>query len=580
MNFNRHIINHIITVVLGVLLVTPSLAQEDSLKKGAPVCITMDITPSTAQDYLSLESAGGTAKIINLEVNELKSIYEGQQGFDEEYRPQFHYSAEENWLNDPNGLVYYEGTWHLFHQYNPYGNHWGYMHWNHATSTDLVHWEHQPVALTMNEHGDGHHVFSGSAAVDHNNTSGFQTGENPPIIAAYTVARTDNGEQSQNIAYSNDGGFTFEPYENNPVIPAIHGNDMRDPKIFWYEPDEKWIMIIYQTGRMGFWSSTDLKNWGLLSTTGGGWFECPDFFKRPVDGDSTNTKWVMVDGDGSYKIGTFDGESFMPESSKMVGDYGVNYYATQSWNNTPNGRRIQIAWMRDGYFPGMPFNQQMSFPVELSLRTVGEEIRLCKRPVKTIESLHNIKHSFTNLELNPGDNPLDSIYHDLLDIRISLDVKDANQIEFNLRGHKIVYDATFSILYFETPTGQTGHVLEPEDGMVNIQILMDRSSIEVFGGLSLEGAQGPDAIPENETLNKSIQVSPNPFKDHIEVTATTPNLKINEMQLFNTTGQSMGSQKAGDWKKAVLKTTHLTPGLYTIRIRTDKGVINRKLIKL
>ncbi|MEH0474792.1 GH32 C-terminal domain-containing protein [Streptomyces sp. B21-097] len=246
--------------------------------------------------------------------------------YSETYRPQFHFTPEKNWMNDPNGLVYYKGEYHLFYQYNPSGNVWGDMSWGHAVSTDLVHWQQLPLALS---HDDKEMVFSGSAVVDVNNTTGFGTKKNPPMVAVYTSNDVSTGIQSQSLAYSTDRGRTWTKYRSNPVID-IGSRDFRDPKVQWYEPTKSWLMTVSLSAehKVRFYSSKDLKNWTQLSEFGpagatGGVWECPDLFPLAVDGDTNHVKWVLVvninpggiagGSAAQYFVGDFDGTKFTAE---------------------------------------------------------------------------------------------------------------------------------------------------------------------------------------------------------------------------------------------------------------------------
>ena len=246
--------------------------------------------------------------------------------YSETYRPQFHFTPEKNWMNDPNGLVYYKGEYHLFYQYNPNGNSWGDMSWGHAVSKDLVHWEELPLALS---HDDEEMVFSGSAVVDWNNTTGFGTKKNPPMVAIYTSAYKDGGKQAQSLAYSTDRGRTWTKYQGNPVID-IGSNNFRDPKVQWYAPTKSWLMTVSLSAehKVRFYSSKNLKDWKLQSEFGpagatGGVWECPDLFPLAVDGDKNNIKWVLVvninpggiagGSAAQYFIGDFDGKKFTAE---------------------------------------------------------------------------------------------------------------------------------------------------------------------------------------------------------------------------------------------------------------------------
>ncbi|OHB86039.1 MAG: hypothetical protein A2V98_11505 [Planctomycetes bacterium RBG_16_64_12] len=401
--------------------------------------------------------------------------------YEETYRPQFHFSAKKNWHNDPNGLVYYAGEYHMFFQHNPSGINWGNMTWGHAVSPDMVHWTQLDHAIEPDELGT---IFSGSAVVDHANTAGWQTGQEKVLVAIYTSAGslvTPPKPFTQSIAYSNDRGRTWTKYEKNPVLGHIAGSN-RDPKVVWHEPTKKWIMALFLDGNdYALFASPNLKEWTrlcnvVLPDTG----ECPDFFELPVDGDPNNTKWVFWGGNGNYLIGSFDEQEFKPESETLPSEWGANCYAAQTWSDIPpsDGRRLQIAWMAGGQYPGMPFNQQMSFPRVLTLRTTPEGIRLYRRPVAEIELLHGKKHSWASQALEPGENLLADVAGDLLHIRAEIEPAGATAFGFDIRGHKIEYsaaDKSISLLGRNAP-------LEPEAGRIRLEILVDRTSLEVFGG--------------------------------------------------------------------------------------------------
>jgi fructan beta-fructosidase len=259
----------------------------------------------------------------------------------EKLRPQFHFSPRRGWNNDPNGLVFYKGEYHLFFQHNPYGWNWGNMHWGHAVSPDLVHWKELSVALYPDEHGT---MFSGSAVVDWNNTAGFQTGEEKVLVCIFTAA---GNPFTQGLAYSNDRGRTWTKYAGNPVLPHIIGSN-RDPKVIWYAPDKKWIMALYlDQSDYGLFSSPDLKKWERMGdVTIPGTSECPEFFEIAVDGNKRNTRWVFYGGNGRYLVGRFDGKTFTQESGPHPIQAGNCFYASQTYTDVPpaDGRRILIPW--------------------------------------------------------------------------------------------------------------------------------------------------------------------------------------------------------------------------------------------
>ena len=338
-------------------------------------------------------------------------------------RPQFHFTAKTNWLNDPNGLVFYGGRYHLFFQHNPSGIEWGNMTWGHAVSTDLVHWRQLDEALRPDRLGT---IFSGSAVVDWQNTSGFQSGPEKPLVCFFTSAGGTSAESkgqpfTQSLAFSTDGGDTWTKFAQNPVLRHVAGEN-RDPKVIWHAPTKKWVMALYLDGEhYALFSSPNLKDWTRLSdipTFGAS--ECPDLFELPLaenrrglsrfaesaeqkgtvplsaGGSRTGSRWIFWGGNNHYLIGRFDGTTFTKESGPHRFEYGDNYYAAQTYSDIPasDGRRIQIAWMRGGKYPGMPFNQQMSFPSSLTLETTPDGPRLFRRPVKELALLHKERHAW------------------------------------------------------------------------------------------------------------------------------------------------------------------------------------------
>ena len=391
-------------------------------------------------------------------------IKDAENLYDEKYRPQFHFSSRRGWNNDPNGMVYYDGEWHLFYQHNPFGIHWGNMHWGHAVSPDLVHWKELGNELYPWTMAEGH-CFSGGALIDRKNTAGFKTGDEDVMVAAFTD--TAVGEA---IAYSNDRGRTFTYYEGNPVVK----HKGRDPKVIWYEPDDRWVMAVYDIRNdskgIAFYTSKDLKEWEYQSRIEG-YFECPEIFKLPVDGDPDNTKWVIYAADARYAVGDFDGEKFTPEhEGKHRVHYG-RYYASQTFSNAPEGRRIQVGWGRIG-MPGMPFNQMMTFPCRLTLRTTEEGVRMFAKPVRELSKLHEAHHGRENVTLKKKSTLDIPVSGRLFEIRAEFEVSGAN-FGLQIGDRKVTYDAENQKLA-DMP-------LEPVDGKIHMQILVDRPSIEVCG---------------------------------------------------------------------------------------------------
>ena len=340
------------------------------------------------------------------------------------YRPEYHHTPLYGWMNDANGLVYKDGEYHLYFQYNPYGSKWGNMHWGHSVSKDLVHWEHLNPAIARDTLG---HIFSGSTVIDKNNSAGYGK---DAMIAFYTSASDEHG-QIQCMAYSNDNGRTYTKYEKNPILTPFDGlKDFRDPKVFWYEPAQKWYMIVSADKNMRFYSSTDLKQWEYLSQFGEGYgvqpnqFECPDFIQLPVDGNKDNMKWVMIvninpgcpfGGSATeYFIGDFDGKEFKCDTDKSVTkwlDFGKDHYATVCFSNTGD-RIIAVPWMSNWQYANVtPIRQYRganALPRELSLYTKNGEIYMAANVVKETEALRKSTRNIESLSVE-GETVIDSI---------------------------------------------------------------------------------------------------------------------------------------------------------------------------
>jgi fructan beta-fructosidase len=401
----------------------------------------------------------------------------------EKHRPQFHFTSRRGWLNDPNGLVYFNGEYHLFYQHNPYGWSWGNMHWGHTVSKDLVRWQELPIALYPKTFGDW--AFSGSAVVDRGNTSGFGSDKEPALVAAFTS--TGRGEC---IAFSTDRGRTWKEFDGNPVVK----HSGRDPRLFRHETSKQWVMAVFDEFQGKHWiafhTSPELKKWTFQSRIEG-YFECPDIFELSVDGKKDATKWVLYAADGKYAIGSFDGKQFKTESGKHSLWHG-NFYAAQTFSDAPDGRRIQIGWGNGIAFPGMPFNQQMTVACKLTLRTTPDGIRMFAVPVREIETLHGDNHAWSNVVVKPGQNPLEKIRGDLFDIRAELSADGAGNFGFTIRGTPVVYDVKKQTISVKGVTAP----LKPLDGRIRLRMLVDRGSVELFandGAVAISvGAIPPD----------------------------------------------------------------------------------------
>jgi len=401
----------------------------------------------------------------------------------ETYRPQFHFTPAKNWTNDPNGLVFYQGVYHLFFQHNPFGTEWGNMTWGHATSRDLVHWTELAPAIHPDRLGT---IFSGSAVVDAADTAGFRTGAEKPLVCIYTSAGGTSPESqgqpfTQSLAFSNDRGATWTKFAKNPVLGHVAGSN-RDPKVIWYEPTKTWVMALYLDGAdYALFGSKNLKTWSKLCDVAmPGTGECPDFFELPVDGSRGRRLWVFWGANGSYRLGAFDGTTFKPETDVLPSLWGANDYAAQTYSDLPksDGRRIQISWMSGGKYPGMPFNQQMSFPRELTLRATPAGPRLAMAPVREIEKIRGAKRIWKNAVLKADAPDLPLGQGELWDIEAALEPRSARAVGLRVRGVEIVYDGKARTL---ACLGKTAP-LEPRDGRIDLRVLVDRTSIEIYAG--------------------------------------------------------------------------------------------------
>ncbi len=444
--------------------------------------------------------------------------------YDEAFRPQFHFTPLKNWMNDPNGLVYYKGEYHLFFQFNPFGNEWGHMSWGHAVSRDLVHWKQLPVAIPE---ANGVMIFSGSVVVDRHNSSGFcksaSSGDDSCLIAIYTGY---NGKiQDQNVAYSNDRGRTWTKYVGNPVI-NLHLADFRDPKVFWYRPGRKWVMVTALSAqhKVRLFSSTNLKHWTPLSDFGpagavGGVWECPDLFELPIDNEPGQARWVLsvnlnpggvAGGSGvQYFVGRFDGTKFTdenPTGQTLWADYGKDFYASTSFSDIPpsDGRRIWMGWMSNWEYaarvPTSPWRGIQSIPRVLRLRRFPQGIRLVQKPISELKVLRGRLMTIENASMKTGNRILKSkdVRGDALEIKITIDPGSARSFGLEVRKGAsqettVGIDRAKSELFVDrTHSGDTG--FDPKfpgrqtaplrlapGKAVELHIFVDRCSVEVFG---------------------------------------------------------------------------------------------------
>lgn len=405
----------------------------------------------------------------------------------EPLRPQFHFTAKTGWLNDPNGLVYKDGEYHLFFQHNPKGTEWGNMTWGHAISRDLVHWRQLDNAIEPDNRGT---IYSGSAVTDPLNTSGL----NADIIALYTAAGGKNPESNgqpftQCLAYSQDNGRTFKKLDT-PILGHIVAEN-RDPKVDWHAPTKSWIMALYlDAEQFALFTSKDLKSWREIQRFSmPGANECPDFFEIPIQG-SKEKRWVFTGANGRYWVGSFDGEVFKPDGEPRQVEFGGNNYAVQTYYGLPDQRRVQIGWMNGGRYPGMPFNQQMTFPCELTLRKASDGLRLFRYPVREIEKLWIKSEEVVSQPLK-GQVSADLGSSELLDI--DAEITPGRGFTMSVHGVGISYDAITQTL---SCLGRTAYVPSPK-GVHQLRILVDRTSFEIFandGLVSMSTCRLPTAL--------------------------------------------------------------------------------------
>ena len=427
----------------------------------------------------------------------------------EKFRPTYHFSPLYGWMNDPNGMVYKDGEYHLFYQYNPYGSKWGNMSWGHAISQDLVNWKHLPVAIAPDALGT---IFSGSAVVDFDNTAGFGAGA---IIAIYTQ---NSDRQVQSIAYSTDNGRTFTKYENNPVLTS-DARDFRDPKVFWYESTKRWIMVLAVGQEMQIFSSPNLKDWTFESRFGegqgahGGVWECPDLFELPVEG-TNDKKWVLLcnlnpggpfGGSATqYFVGSFNGKEFVNESPSKTKwmDWGKDHYATVTWSNAPAGRAIALAWMSNWQYandvPTRQYRSANSVPRDLSLYTSEGETYVKVTPSPELLKLRDKGSKKRAFKVDRTYN-LDKLLNDnsgTYEIEMTIKNKDADVIGFQLfnsKGEEVEMYYNLAEKTFTMDRTESGEVsfskdfpavtVAPVEGgnEMKLRLFVDKSSIEAFG---------------------------------------------------------------------------------------------------
>lgn len=466
----------------------------------------------------------------------------------EQFRPRLHYTPARNWMNDPNGLVFHDGLYHLYYQHNPFGNDWGNLSWGHATSVDLLHWSEHPVAIERTLGDDGwsiEDIYSGSDVVDHDDTSSLGRDGRPPLVALYTSAYTvlhpnRAGTQAQSLAFSNDGGYTWEKYADNPVIDR-RSSDFRDPKVFRYHDrasgNSWWVMVaveaaerqvvVYRSENLIDWS--EVSSFGPADTIEGVW-ECPDLFELPVDGDTNEARWVLVlstnpggiaGGSGTrYFVGSFDGEHFTADDTPGGADdvawldWGPDNYASVSFADAPDGRRILIGWMSNWDYawavPTYPWRSNMTLPRELTLTDNSGRIELRQHVVPEVDAARpatDATFEDHDRELPIGTTVLGFV-GDVFRIDVELDLGDAERVGVVVRASEGFTadtddaddDAQGTIIGVDRRSGQlvvdrtrSGLVdfhpdfarsssapINTTTGIVQLCIFVDRASVEVL----------------------------------------------------------------------------------------------------
>jgi fructan beta-fructosidase len=443
----------------------------------------VDLTPLPAQEVLvRIDSQLATTNqlVTFLQSN---NIITSVPIYQETLRPVYHYTARRGWNNDANGMVYANGEYHLCYQHNPYGCVWGNMSWGNAVSTDLVHWTELPEALYPDNLGT---EFSGSAVVDWNDSAGFGTNALVAFLcSAGGESRMSIGQPfTQSMAYSLDQGQTWAKYTNNPVIPNMEG-DNRDPKVIWYAPGNKWVMALYLNNNdFGFFSSTNLTNWIQTSTfTFPGAIECPELFPLPLDGNTNNLQWIFWAGGGQYDVGLFNGNTFTPQHGPFYLNAGNDFYAAQTFNNVPvsDGRRILMAWASSGNYPNMPFNGGMTFPIELTLVTVGGSPLMYANPMREIAQLRTSTNSWPAQALASWGNVLSGTTGEAYELDAQFEPGTASGLTFMLAGTPVTYNCLRQQLSCEGMT----NALSPVNGAITLQFLVDRGTLEIYANNGL-----------------------------------------------------------------------------------------------
>ena len=440
------------------------------------------------------------------------------------WRPDYHFSPQKNWINDPNGLICHQGQYHLFYQHNPFENKWGHMSWGHAVSKNLVDWEHLPLAIPE----DSVWIFSGSVVVDKNNSSGFQVGTEPCMVALYTADYHDGKKEAQYLAYSNDKGTTWTKYAGNPVID-LQMADFRDPHVIWHEKTSQWVMSVVfpKEYKVIFYTSKNLKNWTRSGEFGNQGemrkiWECPALVEIPVDGNPQNNKWLLfVSTNGvhdkfegiQYFVGEFDGTTFKNNNSpetKLYVDYGKDFYAAIPYTDAPKNQKILLGWMSSWQYadavPTFPWKGQMAIPRNITLRSTSQGLRLFQEPILTLKPKKDYlifeKNNFV-LSKEKQLNGMNLFANNSYMVEIEFKLKSAKDFGLKIAQKKdekdnkktlqetiVGYDVYSHQLYIDRK--KSGQIIKDnfasvekallkfEDKTLKLKVLVDKLSVEVF----------------------------------------------------------------------------------------------------
>lgn len=435
--------------------------------------------------YINMERFNGKTIQIITEPEVVFPIEQSDTGVDDQvaycgkYRPLAHFTAKRGWLNDPNGLVYYQGKYLMFYQHNPAACTWENMHWGYAVSDDLVHWEEKDIALYPDQDGT---MFSGSAIIDKENLTGLKTNENDVILLFYTAAGSTSVTAkdkpfTQCLAYSTDGGKTFVKYDKNPLIDQIAPGN-RDPKVIYHEESGQYIMVFYlDQNEYAFYVSKNLLDWKELQRIRiPGEIECPDFFPLATDDDPDRIKWVLIGASDKYLIGDFDGRKFVPSSDDPLHlNDGNASYAAQTWSDLPDGRRVRISFY-SGELTGIPFGSCMSMPAQLSLKTIQDETRLCIYPAKEVERLYRETSDWTDVALDENHSFQTGLDGKSYDISFRIRLEENTVLKWSLFGLSLDYDAQNGCLGCLDKKAS----VPVNNGVLDVRIIIDTVCAEIY----------------------------------------------------------------------------------------------------